>query len=72
MNINPALLNLVAALTLHVMESGLKPNEPTYEQMADQIAWETANGHSHFVTGDILCHAGNVDALLAEILSTNE
>lgn len=71
-NINPAILNLIAALTLHVMESGLVPDEPAYAEMAQRIAWEEAHGHEHFVTGDIACHAGNVDAVFTEILAKDE
>ena len=71
-NINPAILNLIAALTLHVMESGLEPDEPAYKEMAKQIGWEQARGHAHFVTGDIACLAVDVDAVFAEILSNDE
>lgn len=68
-NINPCIFNF----SVHVFEKtealGLSLVSEGYESIRNSYKFEMANGHSHFVSGDIACHAGSVDEVLSKVFS---
>lgn len=72
-NINPAVFNLSARTSLILDEKGLEPVDcPAYEQLRSSMDFETQNGHSHFVTGDISCRVGDVELLLERLMTVED
>lgn len=64
-NINPCLFNfaIYAFEKLKALEFKFDGNE--YAEFEHSYRFEEEAGHSHFVTGDISCHAGSIDEVLA-------
>lgn len=72
-NVNPAVFNLVARTALLLGEHDLEPDDcPPYRQLKDSIDFERQNGHSHFVDGEIQCHAGSVELVLEQLMTMDE
>ena len=68
-NINPCIFNF----SVHVFEKfetlGLNLTSTAYESFKNSYEFELQNGHSHFISGDISCHAGSVDAALSTVFA---
>lgn len=63
-NINPCIFNF----SVHVYEKmeslKIALSSAAYSSFRERYEFEERAGHSHFVTGDIACHAGSVNAVL--------
>ncbi len=72
-NINPAIFNLVVKIFLLIEDqtSSLK-NCKAFQTFKAQIEIERERGMSHFISGDIYCHAGNIDAVLENAMKLAE
>lgn len=68
-NINPCIFNF----SVHVFEKsealGLPLVSEGYESIKNSYEFELAEGHSHFVTGDIACHVGSVEEVLSRVFA---
>lgn len=68
-NINPCIFNF----SVHVFEKsealGLPLVSEGYESIKNSYECELAEGHSHFVTGDIACHLGSVEEVLSRVFA---
>lgn len=68
-NINPCIFNF----SVHVFEKSEALRLPLvsegYESIKGSYAFEVANGHSHFIRGDIACTAGSVDEVLSRVFT---
>lgn len=64
-NINPCLFNFAihAFERLKTLDIKLKGDE--YAEFENSYQFEEEAGYSHFITGNISCHAGNVEDILA-------
>lgn len=66
-NINPCIFNF----SVHVFEKsedlGLNLTSSGYNSFKNSYEFELLNGYSHFISGDISCHAGSVDAVLSTL-----
>lgn len=63
-NIQPALFNVVVDAFELVEELDMAPSSDAFLAFEESYRFEELNGHSHGVTGDIACTAGNVDEVL--------
>ena len=63
-NINPCIFNFA----VHVFEKTealkIALSSAAYSSFQESYEFEERAGHSHFITGDIACHAGSVNAVL--------
>ncbi len=64
-NINPCLFNFAVHAFEKFRAIGCKIEGDEYAEFEHSYHLEDDNGHSHFVTGDINCLAGNVEEVLA-------
>lgn len=68
-NINPCIFNF----SVHAFERsealGLPLTSKGFESFKNSYESEVANGLSHFVDGDIACHAGNVEEVLMKVFA---
>jgi len=72
-NINPSIFNLVARTSLVLEKNDLVPiGCPAYDQLRNSMDFERQNGHLHFVTGDITCHAGDIQIVLERLMTVEE
>lgn len=65
-NINPCIFNFTVRVyeifrNIEVTLDGLE-----YEEFSESYEFETRSGYSHLVSGEIACHAGSVDEVLAK------
>jgi len=63
-NINPCIFNFAVHTYQKLMQLGLELRGAEYLDFQSSYEFEEENGYSHFVTGDIGCHAGSVEKLL--------
>ncbi len=66
-NIQPALFNVAVDVFELVEELDIAPSSDAFLAFEDSYNFEELNGHSHRVTGDIACAAGNVDEVLRKV-----
>lgn len=68
-NINPAIFNFAVIVfeKLRSLSVLATVNDEAWNNFAGSYDSETANGHSHFVSGDIFCRAGDVDVIVNAI-----
>ena len=68
-NINPCIFNF----SVHVFEKsealGLSLVSEGYESIKNSYEFEVADGHSHFISGDITCHVGSIDEVLSRVFA---
>jgi hypothetical protein len=69
-NVNPCIFNFMVHVFERVRSLHGRLTSEEYEEFAASYAYETAQGHSHFVTGDIACHAGSVQEVLARAFAS--
>jgi hypothetical protein len=68
-NINPCIFNFAVHVfeKLNVLSVNLSGAE--YAEFEASYRFEENAGHSHFVTGDITCHVGSVETVLAVVFA---
>ena len=59
-DLNPAIFNCVVKVFERLNELELEGTGEPYAEFAAQYEWETAEGHSHYVTGGVGIHAAYV------------
>lgn len=70
-NINPSLFNLVVKIYQQLREVGVPFTGDAVTLFENSYDYEVKNGHSHFIDGRLSTHAGNIDELLSDIVSTH-
>lgn len=68
-NLNPCIFNFAVHVYERVRTLGLQLDCPAYAKLQQSYEFEERNGHGHFVSGDILCHAGSVEAVLKTVFA---
>lgn len=64
-NINPCVFNFAVHAFEKLRELGIQIGGDKYVEFQASYEFEEEAGHSHFITGDIMCHAGSVEEVLA-------
>ena len=65
-NINPCLFNFSVHAYEKLNQLPINLEGAEYREFARSYEFETQNDHSHFVTGDISCHVGDIEVVLAK------
>ncbi len=68
-NINPCIFNFAVHVHERVKSLGMQLDCPAHAAFKQSYDREERNGHSHFVSGDISCHAGSVEAVLKTVFA---
>jgi len=63
-NINPCIFNFMVKAYEHIIKLDINLKGSEFKDFDDTYKLETKNGHSHYVTGSISCHAGSIDEVL--------
>ena len=63
-NINPCLFNFAVHTFEKLKELAVQIGGDEYAEFQARYEFEEEAGHSHFITGDIICHAGSVEEVL--------
>ncbi|EOX3395590.1 hypothetical protein ACPFUL_003540 [Vibrio cholerae] len=69
-NINPCIFNFMVKAFEYLESKGIELSGSEYLDFAASYEFETENGHSHFVTGVIGCHAGSVEEVLKKAFAS--
>jgi len=64
-NINPCVFNFAVHAFEKLRASGVQIDGGEYAEFQASYEFEEESGQSHFITGDIICHAGSVEEVLA-------
>lgn len=65
-NLYPAMFNLMVHVVLLAQRHGIAAvTDEAFQRLANAVAQDQANGYPVTVSGDIACHAGSVDDMLA-------
>lgn len=64
-NINPCVFNFAVHAFEKLKALGVQIGGNEYAEFQASYEFEEEAGHSHFITGDIICHAGSVEEVLA-------
>lgn len=68
-NINPCIFNFAVHVHEKVKELRLELDCPAYTKLQESYEFEEQNGYTHFVSGDIMCHAGSVEVVLKTVFA---
>jgi hypothetical protein len=68
-NINPCIFNFSVYVFEKSESLGLALTSTAYQSFKESYDFESTNGHSHFVSGDISCHVGSVDEVLSKVFA---
>jgi hypothetical protein len=68
-NINPCIFNFAVHVFERIESLDVALDSDGYRMIKESYEFESAHGHSHFVTGDIACLTGDVDAVLQTVFS---
>ena len=63
-NLNPCIFNLAVHIYEIINEIDLPLSSNAYFSFRERYEFEECNGYSHFITGDISCLSGDVEAVL--------
>lgn len=63
-NINPCIFNFAVHVYEKMESLRIALSSEAYSSFRASYEFEERAGHSHFITGDIACHAGSVNAVL--------
>lgn len=69
-NINPCIFNFMVKAFEYLENKGIELSGNEYLDFAASYELETENGYSHFVTGEIGCHAGSVEEVLKKAFAS--
>lgn len=64
-NINPCVFNFAVHAFEKLRAFGVQIGGDQYAEFQASYEFEEEAGHSHFITGDIICHAGSVEEVVA-------
>jgi hypothetical protein len=64
-NINPCVFNFAVHAFEKLRALGIQIGGDEYAEFLASYESEEEDGYSHFITGDIICHAGSVEEVLA-------
>lgn len=64
-NINPCIFNFAVHVYEKTKSLGIQLSSDAYLAFQESYEFEESEGYSHFITGDISCHAGTVDEVLS-------
>jgi hypothetical protein len=64
-NINPCVFNFAVHAFEKLKALGVQIGGDEYAEFLASYESEEEDGYSHFITGDIICHAGSVEEILA-------
>lgn len=64
-NINPCVFNFAVHAFEKLKALGVQIDGNEHAEFQASYEFEEEAGHSHFITGDIICHAGSVEEVLA-------
>ena len=64
-NINPCLFNFAVHVFEKLRALDIHIGGDKYAEFQASYEFEEEAGHSHFITGDIICHAGSVEKVVA-------
>lgn len=65
-NINPCIFNFSVHVFEKCKELEFDLTSTGYEMLKQSYEFELQNGYSHFVTGEISCHVGDIDTVLSK------
>lgn len=68
-NINPCIFNFTVHVFEKCKELGFNLISGGYEMLKESYEFEVQNGHPHFITGDISCSVGSVDAVISTVFA---
>lgn len=68
-NINPCVFNFAVHVYEKVKELDMNLSSDGYVTIENSHLFEELNGYSHFVTGEISCGAGDVEAVLTTVFA---
>lgn len=68
-DINPCVLNCVAKVFELLQVLKIQGTSDEYSNFVRQYEWESANGHSHYVTGQVMLRPGEVSTYAALMAS---
>ncbi len=66
-NIQPCVFNCAVDVFEAIQRFAINPSSAAYSDFEASYRFEEENDHSHRVTGDILCHASNVNEVLRQV-----
>jgi hypothetical protein len=69
-NINPCIFNFMVKVYEHLVGKGVELSGKEFLEFADSYDFETKNGHKHFITGVIGCHASSVEEVLKKAFAS--
>lgn len=69
-NINPCIFNFMVKVFEYLESKGVELTGKEYLDFASSYEFEAKNGHSHYITGAINCHAGNVEDVLKKVFES--
>lgn len=68
-NLYPAIFNLMVHVVLLAQKHDVTPDDEAFKRLEERVEFDKASGYSVTVTGELLCHAGSVDTVLAGLLA---
>lgn len=69
-NINPCIFNFMVKAYEYMDSKGVDLAGDEYFEFAASYHFEVENGHSHYITGAISCHAGSVKEVLEKAFTS--
>jgi hypothetical protein len=69
-NINPALFNFMVSAYERMIAAGISLTGESFQEFESSYRYEEDHGHAHLVDGRLATRAGNIDQMLADIMST--
>lgn len=69
-NINPALFNFVVSAYECMIAAGISLTGEASQAFNASYRYEENHGYAHYIDGRLTAHAGNIDQMLADIMST--
>ncbi|MBJ7263086.1 MAG: hypothetical protein JHC61_04825 [Burkholderiaceae bacterium] len=68
-NINPCIFNCAVHVFQKTAGIGIELHSEAYVAFRQSYEFEEIEGHDHFVTGDIACHAGSIEKILQTLFA---
>ncbi|MCB4359788.1 hypothetical protein [Quatrionicoccus australiensis] len=68
-NINPCIFNCAVHVFQKIRSIGIELHSDAYIDFRESYEFEENEGHDHFITGDIACHAGSVEHVLQTVFA---
>jgi len=68
-NINPCIFNFAVHVYEKTKEIGLSLSSDEYMNIENSYLFEEQNGYSHFITGQLSCRVGDIEAVLKTVFA---